>query len=152
MPNFHLPFSPRPPPSFLSPSVLWCLFGMLIATSGVCLGLSLDPNTTTSRYDPNFYNLMAQLFLTVFACYCTLSPVLHAHLDKKINLQVNLHVFYIFIAIAVCAALVAPIVYVAASDAAHEGTSNVLAFVSSVSSAITASQLAAGVLKLGRGC
>lgn len=58
-------------------------------------------------------------------------------------------VFYITIGAGLCAAVAAPVVYVARGRD-WEGVSNILNFVSSVSSVITASQLAAGVLKLGR--
>lgn len=141
---------------FLSPAVLWFLFGSFVAASGVMLGLSLgkanDDNTTAptaSRLDSSFYNLMSQVFITILACYCTLIPVLHAHLAGNVALQVNVIVFYFTIVAALCTAVSAPVVYVAQVKG-WESTSDILNFVSSVSSVITASQLAAGVLKLTR--
>lgn len=149
---FHIPFTtssaPRSRWDLLSPSVLWFLFGVFVAASGVLLGMSLG-NTTNVPWDSSFYNLMSQVFITIFACYCTLAPVLHAHLKGTVDLQVNLVVFYFTVTAALCTAVAAPVVYVV-HGRGYENASNILIFVSSVSSVITASQLAAGVLKLGR--
>lgn len=154
------PFDGPPPGSaryiadhFLSPSVLWFLFGSFVAASGVMLGISLgqanNNDTTTTRWDSSFYNLMSQVFITILACYCTLIPVLHAHLAGSLDLKVNVVVFYVAVVAALCTAVSAPVVYVARGDN-WESASTILNFVSSVSSVITASQLAAGVLKLSR--
>lgn len=69
--------------------------------------------------------------------------MLHAHRNGNVNLQMNVVVFYFTI--------VAPVVYVRRQgEESWENASNTLNFISSVSSVITASQLAAGVLRLGR--
>lgn len=143
---------------FLDASVLWFLFGVLIAISGAMLGFSLAPSTPSgtnggSRTDSNFYNFMSQTFMTILACYCTLLPVLHAHLNKRVGFQlgsVAIVVFYITVCVALVTAVAAPIVYVKAGTASAQNISNALGFASSVCSVVTASQLAAGVLELGR--
>lgn len=114
------------------------------------LGMSLDITTTQDMpWNSNFYYLMSQVFITVFSCYCTLAPVLHAHLKGTVDLQINLVVFYLTVTTALCTAVAAPVVHVV-HGREYGNASNILSFVSSVLSVITASQLAAGVLKLGK--
>lgn len=167
MPNWRLPLSNKPAPGsprevldrLLSPSVLWCLFGVFVATSGIMLGISLHTTTSNnddddagggSPYDAGFFNLVSQVLVTVLASYCTLIPVLHAHLRGGVDLRVNVVVFYVTVAAALGTAVAAPAVYVARGEH-YEDKSNTLNFASSVFSVITASQLATGVLRLGRG-
>lgn len=114
---------------------------------GVSLHNSSNDGADASRWDSGFYNLMSQVLITILACYCTLIPVLHAHLNQ-VGLKVNDIVFYFSIVCALSTAVVAPVVYVARPQGDWENVSNVLNFVSSVCSVITASQLAAGVLKI----
>lgn len=138
---------------FLDSSVLWFLFGVLIAVSGAMLGFSVSHYTSpenNTRFDDNFYNYMSQTFMTILACYCTLLPVLHAHLNKKVGFQlgeVAIVVFYVTVGVALTTAVASPIVYAKSSSTS---VSNALSFASSVCSVVTASQLAAGVLQLGR--
>lgn len=154
--HWRLPFSKKRFESLrdfldhiLHPSVLWFPLAIFIAISSFILGLSFKTPDDGTRWDKNFYSLMSQVCLTIPACYYTLVPILHAHLNSRVGIQVNVFLFYFFLTAALATALAAPIIYVVHGKN-YENISNLLNFTSSACSIIIACQLGAGVLKLGK--
>lgn len=134
-------------------SVLWLVFSVFVAaaTGTFAASWGLGPGGN-ERLDSGFYNLLSQTFLTLLASWCTVHPVLHNYLTKRrsrVPLPAHTVVFIFSYIATFCTAVAAPIAYARVRGQPWAGNiGNTMNFVSSFFTVVTASQLAAGVMRI----
>jgi hypothetical protein len=145
----------------LGQSILWFLVVTCMAASSSFLGYSIakiksgnesdsssssGPSSTGGfNDDPDFWNILGNVFLTCLNVYCTLVPVLRDRRHGRGDIKVRHVVFYGSVTVVMIASILTPVLYTQLPSQNAKVAVSVLNVVAGTFQATVAAQLAGGI-------